>query len=123
MTRTWVFKQNNSFGQLVGAGAIVVLAPSMLSAVRTAKKQGVYFRGVDRGVDCPCCGDRWRAPEEATGDEVAEMCKYEDHVAVIYAAADAAAANTAYLLAMQISSTSKRESSRVDVVADRKVAR
>lgn len=59
------FNQNNSFGKfdiddVMGIGPIVyVEANDANSANYRAESLGIYFNGVDDGIDCPCCGDRW----------------------------------------------------------------
>ena len=29
-----------------------------------AENIGIYFDGVDRNMDCACCGDRWRRSDD-----------------------------------------------------------
>lgn len=59
------YSQNNSSGTFHeyaedGIGTDVIIeAYSAKSANKRAKKIGIYFDGVRKGVDCPCCGDRW----------------------------------------------------------------
>lgn len=59
------YSQNNSFGifdryQDKGIGTDVIIeAHSAHNANKMAKKIGIYFDGVEKGIDCPCCGDRW----------------------------------------------------------------
>jgi hypothetical protein len=77
----WVFTQNNSGGSydypewtgpadLGGVFAaydwqdqqvdVWVMAESEEEANRLAEQYaGVYFDGVEKGLDCDCCGDRW----------------------------------------------------------------
>lgn len=38
---------------------IVIEADSYDEAVEKALDMGVYFNGVEEGLDCPCCNDRW----------------------------------------------------------------
>lgn len=59
------YSQTNSFGIFdrysdKGIGPDVIIeAYSAESANKRAKKIGIYFDGVEKGIDCPCCGDRW----------------------------------------------------------------
>ena len=36
-----------------------IYALSKEAANRTAQDKGLYFDGVEKGIDCECCGDRW----------------------------------------------------------------
>lgn len=61
------FSQNNSggvFDDKVGR-YVIIEANSAEQANVIAKTKGIYFGGVSKGEDCPCCGDRWT---EAYGD-------------------------------------------------------
>ena len=66
----WIFRQNNSGGSFVldmtqGIGVwVIVEASSQAHALERAAAVGIYMDGVELGVDCPCCGDRWSEPEE-----------------------------------------------------------
>lgn len=59
------YLQNNSSGVFDdnaedGTGRDVIIeAYSAKDANKRAKKIGIYFNGVNKGIDCPCCGDRW----------------------------------------------------------------
>lgn len=57
------FRQNNPGGQFEYSDKISnvvwIEAPSINSAFDKAKQIGIYFDGVERGIDCNCCGDRW----------------------------------------------------------------
>lgn len=57
------FNQNNSGGVFkVDAKVchrLFIEADSADEAVTKAEELGCYWYGVDTGVDCPCCGDRW----------------------------------------------------------------
>lgn len=73
------FRQNNSGGGFdvdTKAGItvnVIVEAQSAAEAVEKAKSIGLYFDGVDEGVDCECCGDRWYAPWGTDGSEKPEI--------------------------------------------------
>lgn len=60
------FRQNNSGGTFRtdpdrGISIYVIVeAIDYADANARANKIGIYFNGVDNGVDCSCCGDRWR---------------------------------------------------------------
>lgn len=59
------YSQKNSSGTFdrypdKGIGTDVIIeAYSAQDANKRAKKIGLYFDGVEKGIDCPCCGDRW----------------------------------------------------------------
>ena len=60
----YTFNQNNSGGDFVyRKGSIshyvIIEADSASEATDRALDIGLYFNGVDKGMDCPCCGDRW----------------------------------------------------------------
>jgi len=60
----YTFRQNNSGGRFDGPLYLSVEAGSAADAETLATEHGVYFDGVEAGVDCGCCGDRWsRRPE------------------------------------------------------------
>jgi hypothetical protein len=58
------FRQNNSGGSFEGPETIHIEAKTSLEANNIAVTVGVYFNGVDDGIDCSCCGDRWRRAED-----------------------------------------------------------
>lgn len=64
------FSQNNSGGRFTEddflCHKVVIEASDKNEAIDKAKDMGVYFNGVDDGIDCPCCGDRWSEPDEVT---------------------------------------------------------
>lgn len=55
--------QNNSGGKFdvteVLCHTLIIEAESEKDALTKAEKFGVYFNGVKKGIDCPCCGERW----------------------------------------------------------------
>ena len=57
------FNQNNSGGDFVVDDRVchhvIIEASSADQANEIAEAVGIYFNGVDDGVDCDCCGDRW----------------------------------------------------------------
>lgn len=64
------FTQNNSDGYFVVdknvCHRMLIEAASFDEAIEKAEKLGCYWGGVNNGLDCPCCEDRWnRYWEEA----------------------------------------------------------
>lgn len=61
----YTFRQNNSGGSFDidesrGIGEWVIIeAQSYDEAIIIAESIGIYFDGVECGLDCECCGDRW----------------------------------------------------------------
>ena len=57
------FDQNNSGGGFCVDDRVchhvIVEADTATQANEIAERIGIYFNGVDDGVDCECCGDRW----------------------------------------------------------------
>lgn len=57
------FTQNNSYGRFLVDDKVchrlLIEAESFNDAVKKAEELGCYWDGVDEGIDCPCCGDRW----------------------------------------------------------------
>ena len=55
--------QNNSFGYFETTETVchrmIIEADSENQARDKAEDLGCYWDGVDLGVDCECCGDRW----------------------------------------------------------------
>lgn len=62
-TNWYCFEQNNSGGSFVVNDKVChrlfIEARTSDEAVSTAEELGCYWDGVERGLDCPCCGDRW----------------------------------------------------------------
>jgi hypothetical protein len=61
----FTFIQNNTGGRFHhdrhrGIAHIVIIeARSRADALSKADELGIYFNGVEDGMDCQCCGDRW----------------------------------------------------------------
>lgn len=57
------FSQNNSGGYFdvddKVCHRLFIEAESFDDAVEKAEELGCYWDGVDKGIDCSCCGDRW----------------------------------------------------------------
>jgi len=62
------FSQNNSGGSFEVNDKLCyrlfIEADSRKDAIYMAEEMGVYFNGVDDGIDCPCCGNRWYTPDD-----------------------------------------------------------
>tara|TARA_R110000824_G_scaffold161892_1_gene337395 strand:- start:2273 stop:2641 length:369 start_codon:yes stop_codon:yes gene_type:complete len=76
--RWFTYQQNNSGGSFNKDSAVdrnvFVQAPSADEANEIAVKIGIYFDGCSRGIDCSCCGDRWRSVfTEEDGDPVPSL--------------------------------------------------
>lgn len=60
------FAQNNSGGNFITDDRVChrlfIEAEDVNEATEKALELGVYFDGVESGVDCDCCGDRWSRP-------------------------------------------------------------
>lgn len=67
------FRQNNSGGRFnidesLGIGPDVwIEADSPDEANEYAQTIGIYFNGVEKWMDCDCCGDRWYKVEDFDG--------------------------------------------------------
>lgn len=68
----YTFNQNNSGGRLIRNvnldHYVIIQAANKRTALRIARKIGIYFDGVRKGIDCSCCGDRWS--DYVTGTQV-----------------------------------------------------
>ncbi len=68
MKTFYAFDQNNSGGSFVVndklCHRVIIEADTEVEAINKAEILGVYFNGVDLGMDCDCCGDRWYKPHE-----------------------------------------------------------
>lgn len=65
--------QNNTGGSTIGCRVIIVEADSLEEADFIAESHGVYFDGVEKDIDCDCCGNRWHRASEY---DTAEMPSY-----------------------------------------------
>lgn len=67
------FDQNNSGGVFRVDDRVChrlfIEADSRAEAIEKAEDLGCYWDGVDNGLDCPCCGDRWSLPYSFIGDD------------------------------------------------------
>ena len=59
----YTYRQNNSYGVFDVdehvKHQVIIEADSASEADEKAESIGIYFDGVEKGRDCPCCGDRW----------------------------------------------------------------
>lgn len=64
----YTFRQNNSFGNFDITEdltlTVFVEADDAIEANCTFEYIGGYFNGIEDGIDCPCCGDRWNRTEK-----------------------------------------------------------
>lgn len=62
----YLYHQNNTGGSWViddeVAEYVIIEAYDEKDANEIAKSKGIYFDGVDKEIDCECCGDRWYYP-------------------------------------------------------------
>ena len=62
-TKFYEFAQNNSGGHFDVdeniCHRIIIEAENEQNAIEKAEQLGCYWNGVEKGLDCPCCGDRW----------------------------------------------------------------
>lgn len=79
----YTFMQNNSGGSFVhdpvqGLGYAVAIEARSADEANTIAERvvGIYFEGVDEGLDCSCCGDRWSRADESDG--FTTPCRYGD---------------------------------------------
>lgn len=68
------FNQNNSGGYFnvdkMVCHRIIIESNSYEEAMDKAESIGCYWNGVEKGIDCPCCGDRWYEPDEITENQL-----------------------------------------------------
>jgi hypothetical protein len=62
-TKFYEISQTNTGGSFVTddklCHRLFIEASSEDEAISKAEDLGCYWNGVDEGMDCPCCGDRW----------------------------------------------------------------
>lgn len=77
-TKFYKFSQNNSGGSFdindeKGIGPIVIIeALNVDDANNRAERIGIYFNGIENGLDCSCCGSRW---SEVWDDDGTDGCE------------------------------------------------
>tara|TARA_R100000008_G_scaffold15335_2_gene7481 strand:- start:2065 stop:2379 length:315 start_codon:yes stop_codon:yes gene_type:complete len=72
----YVFHQNNSGGYFTKPAKNIIVkdARDEEHATEIALQAGMYFGGIEAGIDCECCGDRWypMAMDFDTADDAIE---------------------------------------------------
>ena len=79
----YLFSQNNSGGDWdlshPNLGIYTYIeANSEEEAISRAEEVGMYFDGVAKGVDCDCCGDRWKRECKKIDPKISFDDSYED---------------------------------------------
>lgn len=68
MEKWFKYDQNNSGGKFIVnknvCHRVFIEAENSQLADNIAERLGIYFDGVDSGIDCECCGDRWYGSDE-----------------------------------------------------------
>lgn len=71
------FWQNNSGGSFDKdkniSEHVLIEATTAEEANEIAMHIGIYFDGVDKEIDCECCGDRWTRVKESDKIEIGDM--------------------------------------------------
>lgn len=66
----YTYYQNNSGGRFDEDDRVcqyvIIQAVSAADADCRAKTIGIYFDGVEKGLNCECCGDRWDTASAGT---------------------------------------------------------
>lgn len=76
------FTQNNSggrfeFNSIAGIShRVLIEAENKDQAIEKALNIGLYFDGCEKGIDCPCCGDRW----DDWTDQITDIDEYVESV-------------------------------------------
>jgi hypothetical protein len=83
MMKWFLWDQNNSGGSFVEdehlTTRVFIQAETGAKAEAKAFDFGVYYNGVEDGLDCDCCGDRWYSPEEVSlpkAETIEEYAQY-----------------------------------------------
>lgn len=76
----YLFVQNNSGGIYnvdaeEGIGINVAFEANSEEEAIERAKDVIYFDGVEKGFDCPCCGDRWSDYIWAEAETIEELNK------------------------------------------------
>ena len=84
----YTFIQNNSYGEFEMNSFVdqyvIIEADSAEEANKIGENigdVGIYFDGVEKEIDCPCCGDRWGRAWDGSGTDTPEIFgeKPSDH--------------------------------------------
>ena len=73
--------QNNSGGFYVGEHTTVFIEAPDAANFIAESKTCIYFNGVEAGMDCECCGDRWYSAWECDGKK--EPPEQKDGVLIV----------------------------------------
>ena len=76
----YLFVQNNSGGSFhydaeAGIGINVAFEANSEDEAIERAKDVIYFDGVNKGFDCPCCGDRWSEYTYDSAETIEELGK------------------------------------------------
>ncbi len=83
----YTFHQNNSGGSFVHdntrgiAHYVIIEASNDDEANARAEEIGLYFEGVEDGIDCECCGDRWNRANNFYPDKTSKPMIYSKEAA------------------------------------------
>jgi len=89
------FEENENVGQLV-----IIEASDPTEAYEKADNIGIYYDGVEKGIDCDCCGDRWSAwlsTVELPTDHYIYIYSYVDKEAILKKLAEMGISEVEYL--------------------------
>ena len=82
----FVYQQHNTGGSWVTTAAlskwVIIEAEDARQANSTAERIGMVFDGVEKGIDCACCGDRWY-PARDDDQGISRMVTGEGRVKVM----------------------------------------
>lgn len=80
----FMFVQNNSYGKYDITDelkeVVIIEARDSIEANEIGVSLGMYFDGVYKGIDCPCCGDRWDTALESDGESFQEAMSSVERV-------------------------------------------
>lgn len=83
MTLFYKFEQNNSGGAFdfddKVCHRVIIEADTIDEAIDKAEELGIYFNGVDKGIDCECCGDRRYVPMD---DVMSGMWEFKPRITI-----------------------------------------
>lgn len=85
MPKFYQFSQNNSGGSFDSddklCHRLIIEANDEDQATSIAESLGCYWNGVDKGLDCECCGDRWdNYPDEIKIDKGYPISEYNSNL-------------------------------------------
>lgn len=76
----YLFSQNNSGGAFIVnddvAEEVLIQATSPEKANEKAEEIGIYFEGIEKEIDCECCGDRWSSATDYDKVNIDEYVKH-----------------------------------------------